>query len=423
MKKLMKSLISFNMLLLITNNLYATTGDVSAQASGGISKKIIIAIGVVLVFIVLFVGYKLDQPSESFSKTPKVKKQKKVKTKLTDELPDKMETQNYVEDIYRTANEDDVPYEIEKNESYEKDKINLSDINETLEYIDEEEESLFSSVNQVKGYDTFVDDIDEKIDENTQESINHTPTSYNDIEDITSKMQNNSFDSTMIFDTNELNSTIEENKIDILSEEIQENFDKEENLEEKETVSADDIFANLPNVVGEIEEDSDNIEELLPVEEETDFIGFTTINENEKVSEEENEIKRFTRKKDGKKLTDIISNSETEEIVEQESVGVDYNFLAEMEKTLVNNKNKRLGIEEEIVKTTTKSKKTTSKKDEVKKDEKKAKSTKTKKTEDKKVKETAKTKTAKSASTEKKTSKATSTKPKKTTKTKKTTKE
>ena len=316
-KKLIAGLAST--LIFFGKNVYATSSSTSSSSGG----KIGLLIGIVLVVAVLTLGYKMDKSSEGESKEekqPKPKKEKKIKESKV--IDDTNQEDNYIVD-----SENDIPYEPEKDEKYELEKVEAKDLNEDTEY---EEDSVFSGIN------------------------NDEPETVEDVKD---------FDSTMVFNTNDL----KQNEITSEPEEEPENEDYEiGDLNEKidELDDLDDIDDNLVNEkMLELERNNDEVENpeeflnsLKKYEENADdFAGFSTA--EDKSSEEEvtsfsfgnsslendsKEHKKYTRKKDKVEENTPAEVEETkEEVVEEETTGLDTGFLNQMEQNLMKNQEER----------------------------------------------------------------------------------
>lgn len=305
MKKMKKVLLSTGLISMLSKgSAYATTAMSSAESESDGMKNVLLVIAVILIVAILVLSYKADKPTELKPKTKKepkagdskVKGKAKVektvkKDKLKDELVEKDNT-----------------YEVEENEMYEDDKIEPVSIAK-----DEDEISLFESVNNPDTEDETViteevsnmDDVDagyngddETVNDfflmDTEEKvITEEPVkvpveeNVNDIfaggmldlsEEVEEETTSNDLGGTMVFDSSELNAKIdifanEETEEDVAPVKVEEdpnlynyNYDDEEEttveekIEEAEVVEEkeNDIFAGVK-------------------EEETEFVGFTTL--------------------------------------------------------------------------------------------------------------------------------------------------
>ena len=152
-----------------------------------------LALGALLIIGVLFIGYKMDTASERVpkKKAPKAPKApKKPKTKIKEE---------YVEEVAQEIDED-MPYDGEEDEFFANDSVN--------EY-EEDDVSLFGASEEVES--TFNNDIDDAISFNVepkQEYVEETVVPVQE-EYIEPTKKEDDFSSTMIFDTDKLNSDLE----------------------------------------------------------------------------------------------------------------------------------------------------------------------------------------------------------------------
>lgn len=354
-------------------NVYATSST-SSTSSGG---KIGLLFGVVLVVAVLGLGYKMDKNSENKSNEPKEPKMPKVKKEKANKKKKSKEKNNIVETEENKIEDNDMPYEAEQNEKYVPEKVEMSDINESTEY--EDDDSLYSALNSPK---------------------------------VAGDSPKQDFDSTMVFNINqENNSTAPGNKVE---DEEPENEDYEiGDLNQKidELDDLDDIDDDLVNKkLNEFEkgnEEVENPEEFLNnlKKYETnadDFAGFSVAPEKNDEDEEvasfsfgntesmkdseksSSEHKKYTRKKakktqtvenptptfetiEQKEESNTSENEETEEFSfskpeekkqdTNEEPRVDYGFLNQMEQNLMKNQ------EERMKKNTTEKKSRTKKKE------------------------------------------------------------
>lgn len=381
----------------------------------------ILAVGAILIIGVLFIGYKMDnvEPKSPARKAPKAPKKKtKVKNEYMEEKEDKKE-----ENLYPTPDVSEIPYENDDNEYYEEDNVNQSDLMESNEYEDEDI-SLFSSSDNVES--TFNNDIDNELSFETEEKEDiiipdeeavpepieePTPEPIPEpVEEVKPKrgrrkkvveepapepvveepVQAEETYSTMIFDTEKLNSELEEidnmdkaninttpeidNRLDIfgqnfgasepepatsesapvVSEELEPEdysapvYDIDEKIEaldddvptqKNEEESVDGPFKPAEN---EAESFMNELKRMKESAEADDFVGFAV----ETKSEELKEIhKKYTKKKsasieeDNLQISFIPAQEKNEEPKKDD---VDMNFLAQMEKNLKESQKERL---------------------------------------------------------------------------------
>lgn len=117
----------------------------------------ILAIGIVLIVAVLFIGYKMDTAPDKVQarKLDKDRKSKHLEDDYDYEYTDREES-----DIYTNENLYDMHYESDDNESYESDFVTSKDLMEENEY-EEDDISLFE--NQSTEEYTFNNDLDDEI--------------------------------------------------------------------------------------------------------------------------------------------------------------------------------------------------------------------------------------------------------------------
>lgn len=207
MKKLKSSIVALTILVGHTNNIYATTtGTLVKNETSSLGKLLLIAVGVLLISLVLFIGYKMDK-AEPISISKKRNEEKS----------------NEMSDIYASIDENNINYE-EENEIYE------SEIN-SIEYDDDH--SLFSTLNDEEyEEDEFYDDIDNinEIDGIDQiDEINEI-----DFKEETEDTLSDLFDSTMVFNSASVNEISNEEKIDIDLDEYNEKIISKETIEKKD---------------------------------------------------------------------------------------------------------------------------------------------------------------------------------------------
>lgn len=120
----------------------------------------ILAIGVLLIIAVLFIGYKMDTASDSTQARKAAKAVKDKKTKLKQKQSEYEYTDKEESDIYTNENLYDMQYESDDDESYESDFVSPNDLAEEDEY-EEDDISLFEQ--QPTDNYTFNNDIDDEI--------------------------------------------------------------------------------------------------------------------------------------------------------------------------------------------------------------------------------------------------------------------
>lgn len=365
MKKTGKILSSLIALTLVFNNTVYATNEVASKSEGIQSKYIFMGVALLVIVLLLFLGYRMDTKENdvSTSRVPKKSKKKEPKKKVREEV------------VYN----DDV------NVTYESDNVSANDLNEDVEYM-EDDDRLFTSdgsfdsdvnnnpydfslnnyeedENEATGevFDTsIIDEIDNEDNISTDsninslnmdsvnpnlnginlmdtniDSLNPIDTNLNNVNSINSDFidENNSksFDETMIFNTENNNFSI--NKL------------------EKEIDDLDNLDSDIKET--NINEETDSfIEELKKFKEpESTFEGFSVAtNENG----EGNSKTKYTKKED----------LEEQPIIEEmpEELPVDYNFLFQMEENL--EKEKKVSKKSTTKKSATTKKSTTKKKKE-----------------------------------------------------------
>lgn len=120
----------------------------------------ILAIGVLLIIAVLFIGYKMDTASDSTQARKAAKAVKDKKAKLKQKQSEYEYTDKEESDIYTNENLYDMHYESDDDESYESDFVSPNDLAEEDEY-EEDDISLFEQ--QPTDNYTFNNDIDDEI--------------------------------------------------------------------------------------------------------------------------------------------------------------------------------------------------------------------------------------------------------------------
>ena len=124
MKKTGKVLSSLIALTLVFNNTVYATNEVASKSEGIQSKYIFMGVALLVIVLLLFLGYRMDTKENdvSTSRVPKKSKKKEPKKKVREEV------------VYN----DDV------NVTYESDNVSANDLNEDVEYM-EDDDRLFTS--------------------------------------------------------------------------------------------------------------------------------------------------------------------------------------------------------------------------------------------------------------------------------------
>lgn len=277
-------------IFLYTNNTYATTkGTYVPVENNGAEKIVLIAIGVGLVSLVLFIGYKMDKKEES----------KKRREKFIKENKSESQDENDVYSmIYNTVNseEDDIFLDEENDESDELDtteediifkESDLKNHREEFEdtgifNINDEVEDIEPEVNENQENEEVYeqDESEEEQDEENDDEIEEYEETYpnidfsennKNIEKMISVFENS--DSTMVFNSNDLK--------------------KEESN----------------NVKGYDYEDDEDLSELESTIKEANIKKYTR---KKKKEEPKKNVKRYTRKK-----VEIVEKEEIEDKVEE----------------------------------------------------------------------------------------------------------
>ena len=324
MKKIKKITVSLCMLGLIANNAYCTTNEV-VSSSGGYTKYLFMGVAALVIILLLFLGYKMDTKGDDFSISKPQKKSFKKNSSKHQE----------------TYEEDSIGYEV--------DILDTSDINDSVEYEEDEteeaEESLFDSTNNDFDLNIYNNESSEELSEiydytendedGTEEYGEEFDTSIIDNidadDDIDISNTNNSFDGTMVFDTSKLNEINDLNdEINTEIEEIDVGLEEIDNLED----------------VNILETENDPfIDELKNFKEpEVEFGGFSVASSKSEPEEIEADIeKTIGEQPEENNFTDIP---------------VDAGFLEQMEK----NQEERTSKKSTRTKKETTTKKTTTRK-------------------------------------------------------------
>ena len=249
MRKLKTTLILFVIsLLLFSGNCFAATSDTSSVVTN-ITKYIAIGIAVVVVILLLFLGYKMDSKENEPDNYMANRNKKKEKNNIEKEDP---------------------KYEADK-VVYEPDNINTTDISEPLEY-DENEESLFSTMNDEDSIENVSDDSDVNLDE-LEDMLNDTedkPEEYGEdfdtsiidsIDEEEPPTPKKDIEETMIFDSASVDNSSEDEVADKPEESIEEkNVEIDSIIEELNSLDDEDSPISLDNSKVKEEKEADKKE-------------------------------------------------------------------------------------------------------------------------------------------------------------------
>lgn len=306
MKKLKILISSTFSFLALANNSFATSevaSQINSENSGTMNDLGPFIIGAILIICVLFIGYKMDKSSENM---PTMKKQKNTNKHKKVEKS-KINTQDKKDSkLYDQENKFDIPYEADENDYYENDKnFDFDNLNDDMEY-EEDDVSLF---NHEKDDELTFDDIDDDISYKFDEL---------DESDVDKNSLDESFDSTMVFNSKEINN--EGLKKDYIEDDLDEKID---NLDD-----------DLPDLLNRDEQDAQ------------DFIN--EINKYKESSEAENFSDFSTKSKSKKTLKEKETKNELENTVDKDSeINQAYNnmnndFLNQMEQNLKKDQEERM---------------------------------------------------------------------------------
>ena len=279
-------------LIFFGKNVYATS---ETTTSGG---KIGFIVGVALILAVLGLGYRMDKKMDSDErKTPKAKKEKSHK--INPKINDKEES----------VKENDIPYESEKNEIYESEKMEMQDdIYEAEEY---EEDSLFSTM-----------------------------------EDDRNELNKGNMDSTMVFNMKEddmlmdaMSSTMLDNEEEKTEESsnayefsyLNEKIDELDELDDFDEKVINDKMAELVKNDDTVEDPEEFLNSLKKYEQNVEeFAGFSVSETTEKQKEEEISSFSFGNNMDIEESNEIDKNIEdTPDFSNLSTEKNDFNFSKE----------------------------------------------------------------------------------------------
>ncbi len=382
--KILSTIFTFGVVLNNNICLATTEGKLSIEEKG-IDKIFFLLIGLALLGLVLFLGYKIDDSSENKHKEKKSKTSRPVKTRepKVKNTREKIEYQSNKEDnSYDTI--EGMLYSVEANESY-------------------------NNISKLEDSDKFEEEFDEEAGEE-EESL-FFRNSVTSIEEPTS---NDSFDSTMVFNDADINRIKNNDSIASLEEYVEEEeyisdedksfkleeteeFEEEEASEDFSFTSNEDNFSfTTEEEVEEIEEIEDDLEYESLEEEENNYIS-----EPEEKWEEpdEEEFAGFTT------LSTFKTNKPKKEKEEKEEEILNDTEPDDLKNSFLEELSRNLGNVETEESNVTKAKRTRKPKEEVEKKETKKRTTK-KETDAVKEASTKKAKSTKKDTTEKKTAKS-----------------
>ena len=365
----------------------------------------ILAIGIVLIVVVLFIGYRMDTAS---NRSQARKAAKAVRDRKLSENEEEYEyTDKEESDIYAEQNLYDMHYESDDEEEYESDFVSSRDLVEEDEY-EEDDISLFE--NQSTEEYTFNNDLDDEIafetydpeeksnryedvvevEEEPEEEIvfdafepepepepeievepvkpkktrgrpkknktEETPKSTRgrkakkevEPEPIVEEPEENDFSSTMIFDVDKLNAEIDSLDEDFKSREPEIEYSDALDMDAKILELDDDDNFSEPIVDGPFKPEADDAESFMDrinsmkeVASVDDFSGFSVDTKDEELREAH---RKYTKKKTEEEINLMNDNqiSFIEHPQEEATESVDIGFLAEMEKNLKQNQKDRM---------------------------------------------------------------------------------
>ncbi|MBR1540419.1 MAG: hypothetical protein IJ629_04560 [Clostridia bacterium] len=346
MKRTGKIFVSMSSLGVLLNNVAYAATEVAEESREGLpTKYIFMGVAALVIVLLLFLGYKMDT-KESGSTTKVSHKAKKTRQKLSAKA-------EAIQQNFGEYEADEDAYEADEEE------FDNDDLNDSIEYNDDEEDSLYSVASEDEDEDEDEDEgayeeneggfttgtvnpvvvdsyepeteMEPELEEIEEDSGEEFDTSIIDglDDDIDPKK---SFDETMLFNNSDFSAT---------GSSLEDEIDNLENIKDIEIESADE------------EEESSFIDELKSFEQpESDFEGFSVASKKEEKMEEFKEMEE----KSGAEELDL-SNEEIADIP------VDNEFLSQMEANLQKNQEERKRKTEPKTYTKARTKKTTKKKE------------------------------------------------------------
>ena len=222
MKILKKALISLSIILFNTKAYATTTGTYVPESGSGIGKFFLLLVAIGLVALVLFIGYKMDKNEAQEKRKEKIKKQRDdVYAKMYTSYDDKE-----IQDAEENEEVEELP-EINfapKTEEYFKNSSN--DSTQKIDIVNENEIDTYTSLKP------DVEKVEEKVvyeeveeDGYTEEEDVYESEDFGETQVISfdeENDENETFDSTMVFDTPvnnlDLNMNVEEKIINKISD-------------------------------------------------------------------------------------------------------------------------------------------------------------------------------------------------------------
>lgn len=362
-----------------------------------------LALGALLIIGVLFIGYKMDTSSQKSYKS-KVSKRKKDKSPFREEYdedddddiyPSKISSDSFEDDeqgnfttkydkYYEDDDTETYEYDNDYSQEYEADEINQSDLVEDNAY-EEEDISFFKNNDDIQT--TFDDDIDNNIAFETEEdNLNSNlvqeeiaeiepepiveevvpakpkrgrgrPKKVKEPEIVTPEVVDepeDDFSSTMVFDTEKLYGALDEldsmdKKPEIDSVEEPEDYaepvyDIDDKISELEDENSEPVYDNLvQQEPDDAESFMNQLKRMQESAEAEDFSGFVVDNKDTELKEVH---KKYTKKKldpmEDISPISFIPEVEKKEDTVSSDVGMDMNFLEQMEKNLKATQKERL---------------------------------------------------------------------------------
>ena len=352
MKRTGKIYVSMASLGVLINNVAYPTTEVAEESKEGLpTKYIFMGVAALVIVLLLFLGYKMDT-KESGSATKVSHKAEKTRQKLSAKA----------EAMQPNSGE----YEADE-EAYEADgeEFDNDDLNDSIEYNDDEEDSLYSAANEDEdeAEEEFEGEYEENEDGFATGTVNtvkpvvvdsYEPETETEMEPELEEIEDSgeefdtsiidgldddidpkkSFDETMLFNNSDFSAT---------GSSLEDEIDNLENINDTETEESADL-----------EEEEDNfIDELKSFEQpESDFEGFSV------ASKKEEKMEEFKEMEDEVEAEELAPSDE-----EVADIPMDNEFLSQMEANLQKNQEDRKSKKEPKTYTKATTKKTTKKKE------------------------------------------------------------
>ncbi len=267
-------LILFSILLFYTNKTYATTtGTYVVSEHSGVEKFILIAIGIISVILVLFIGYKMDKKEEEKKRREKFIKDNKKENEEDIYASMYKTTNNTVEEIYD-----------------EKDMIQEDLIDNYEEEYAEEDEEIYEEEDgefEEKITEDFFPEIhDESIE--TDEDVVDISKSNRNIDEMINVLGNS--DSTMVFNSQ----LLKDENIDVINKIKGYDYEEDDLSELEKTIKEANIKKYVRN-----REAEEKLKQHMRAKAEKEMKPTTKryTRKKEKKEEPKNNVKRYTRKK------------------------------------------------------------------------------------------------------------------------------